>query len=495
MRTQSLAHVVDDIEFSRSENISASPRRWIAFPLSYRAISPTVATLDAFWIFLAGIGSGFLYDAIAYTNGDPSTYVGSGFAIAALYSAFARSAEVHRPSNLLRIWLQIRRATTTWIIAFGCAVGIVFVLKIGAMFSRGATLTFFCGGLLLLVGSRVVFARMLASAIARGAFARKRVALVGMADQLKKNDLIRRIERSGYSISHTFALPGVDAPAAELKDAVTARMREVIAYAQSANMDEIILAIPWSDADLVDDVISTLKVLPIPVKLIPEMTISRLLARPLYEFGDSKAVEIQRAPLSPLQRRLKQALDQCLAAACLFFLFPLFGIVALAIRLETPGPAFFLQSRVGFNGRRFRIFKFRTMSRLDNGPVVRQAQRNDQRVTGLGQLLRKLSIDELPQLLNVLRGDMSLVGPRPHALAHDDEYDRLITTYAMRRKMKPGITGWAQVNGCRGETPDVGSMRRRIDHDIWYIEYWSIWLDIRILLMTFVQVMRPKDVY
>ncbi len=495
MRTQSLAHVIGDIDFPQAPDVSASPRPWIALPISYRAISPTVAAFDAAWVFLIGIGSGLAYDAIAHTNGNLSTYVGSAIAIAALFSAFAQSADLYRPSNLLQIWRQIRRAATTWIMAFACAAAIAFVLKIGAMFSRGATLTFFCGGFLCLVGFRVALARMLASIIATGALARKRVALVGMVDHLKENGSVAAMERYGYSILNTFALPETGGSATGLKHAIAGRMREVITYAQSANIDEIILVLPWSDTNLVDEVVAALTVLPIPVKLMPDVAISRLLARPLYELGPTKVVEIQRAPLGPIQRRLKQALDQCVAAACLFLLFPLFGVVALAIRLETPGPAFFLQSRVGFNGRRFRIFKFRTMSAMDDGAVVRQAQRNDLRVTGLGRLLRKLSIDELPQLLNVLRGDMSLVGPRPHALAHDDEYDRLINTYAMRRKMKPGITGWAQVNGCRGETPDVGSMRRRIDHDIWYIEYWSVWLDIRILLMTFVQVMRPKDVY
>jgi putative colanic acid biosynthesis UDP-glucose lipid carrier transferase len=174
---------------------------------------------------------------------------------------------------------------------------------------------------------------------------------------------------------------------------------------------------------------------------------------------------------------------------------PFFAVISAAIRLESPGPAFFLQTRVGFNGRQFRIFKFRTMSTLDDGSVVVQATRNDKRVTHLGALLRKLSIDEVPQLLNVLRGEMSLVGPRPHALAHDNEYDRLIATYAIRHKMKPGITGWAQVNGFRGETPEIGMMKRRVESDLWYIEYWSLWLDIRILLVTVVRVLKPDNAF
>jgi exopolysaccharide biosynthesis polyprenyl glycosylphosphotransferase len=188
-------------------------------------------------------------------------------------------------------------------------------------------------------------------------------------------------------------------------------------------------------------------------------------------------------------------MDRILAAASLVLLLPFLAVITVAIRLESPGPAFFLQTRAGFNGRPFKIYKFRTMSTLDDGPVIVQATENDRRVTHLGALLRKLSIDELPQLLNVLRGEMSLVGPRPHALAHDNEYDRLIATYAIRHKMKPGITGWAQVNGFRGETPEIGMMERRVESDLWYVESWSLWLDIRILLLTVVRVLRSDNAF
>jgi putative colanic acid biosynthesis UDP-glucose lipid carrier transferase len=228
---------------------------------------------------------------------------------------------------------------------------------------------------------------------------------------------------------------------------------------------------------------------------VPDTATGHVLNRPLFELGPTKAVELQRAPLSAAQRILKQGMDRILAAMSLVALMPFFAVVSAAIRLESSGPAFFLQTRVGFNGQPFRIFKFRTMSSLDDGAVVVQATKNDKRVTHLGRLLRKLSIDEVPQLINVLRGDMSLVGPRPHALAHDNEYDRLIATYAIRHKMKPGITGWAQVNGFRGETPEIGMMIRRVESDLWYIEYWSLWLDIRILLVTVVRVLKTDNVY
>jgi putative colanic acid biosynthesis UDP-glucose lipid carrier transferase len=260
-------------------------------------------------------------------------------------------------------------------------------------------------------------------------------------------------------------------------------------------VDEIVLALPWNKPDLITSIEAELRILPVPVKLVPDRLTGRMLRRPLFDLGPVKAVELQRAPLSEAQRNLKRCMDQVGALIGLFVLMPFMGVIALAIRLESSGPAMFLQTRIGFNGRPFRIYKFRTMSTCEDGQRIVQATRNDKRITHLGGLLRKLSIDEIPQLLNVLRGEMSLVGPRPHAVAHDNEYDQLIATYAIRHKMKPGITGWAQVNGFRGETPEIRMMKQRVESDILYIEYWSLWLDIRILFLTVIRVLRSDAAY
>jgi undecaprenyl-phosphate galactose phosphotransferase/putative colanic acid biosynthesis UDP-glucose lipid carrier transferase len=170
-------------------------------------------------------------------------------------------------------------------------------------------------------------------------------------------------------------------------------------------------------------------------------------------------------------------------------------LVSAGVKLSSSGPVIFRQHRKGFNGRNFTIYKFRTMTVLENGATIRQAQRHDKRFTKLGALLRATSIDELPQLINVLRGEMSLVGPRPHAVAHDDEYSKLIANYAFRHHVKPGITGWAQVAGCRGETAHLESMQRRVEFDIWYINNWSIWLDLWILIRTCAVVARSPNAY
>jgi putative colanic acid biosynthesis UDP-glucose lipid carrier transferase len=189
-------------------------------------------------------------------------------------------------------------------------------------------------------------------------------------------------------------------------------------------------------------------------------------------------------------RALKRLMDVGLSLIALVILFPLFLIVAVAIKLDSRGPVFFRQTRRGLNGVDFEILKFRSMTVMENGALVRQACRQDPRVSKIGYWLRRTSIDELPQLINVVRGDMSLVGPRPHALAHDDYFRGQIAEYPLRQRMKPGITGWAQVSNCRGETPTVDCMRERVLCDLWYIENWSILLDFRIISRTISEVVR-----
>jgi exopolysaccharide biosynthesis polyprenyl glycosylphosphotransferase len=204
----------------------------------------------------------------------------------------------------------------------------------------------------------------------------------------------------------------------------------------------------------------------------------------LRTYGVDRATVSALAPLSKLEQKLKRTVDLFGAAAGLVLLAPLLLAIALLIKLDSRGPILFTQWRSGLNGRKFRILKFRTMKVLDDGQVIRQATRKDPRFTPLGRLLRRTSIDELPQLFNVLHGQMSLVGPRPHALAHDMEYARTIAGYTLRYRVKPGITGLAQVNGYRGETGTTDLMSKRVERDLWYIDHWSVWLDLKIIFGT-----------
>jgi exopolysaccharide biosynthesis polyprenyl glycosylphosphotransferase len=210
------------------------------------------------------------------------------------------------------------------------------------------------------------------------------------------------------------------------------------------------------------------------------MSDSRLLYSP-YEVTRRRAA---------FKGKVKRAMDVVISMTAIMCFWPLFLIAAIAIRLDSSGPIIFRQRRGGLNGKEFVIFKFRTMTVLEDGPVVTQVCWNDPRVTRIGKLLRRSSLDEVPQLFNVLRGDMSMVGPRPHALAHDHKYRVQVKDYTNRSHVKPGMTGWAQVNGLRGETPCFDQMAERVKFDLWYVNHWSLRLDLYILLRTGFEVFR-----
>jgi Undecaprenyl-phosphate glucose phosphotransferase len=274
-----------------------------------------------------------------------------------------------------------------------------------------------------------------------------------------------------------------------------ARLRQLVSCIRASAADEIHLATRSATLDDCKSILAELRKVPLPVKLVANPIQAELLSCPLTKSGADFAFEVQRAPLSRPERLLKRGFDFIVSIALVVALFPLLVVVYALVRLTSRGPALFRQTRRGFNGRLFTIYKFRTMRVAENGEQIRQAERNDSRVTPLGRILRKTSLDELPQLFNVLAGDMSLIGPRPHAAAHDDAFTTLVASYAARQRVKPGITGWAQVCGCRGETSTPDAIERRTELDLLYIERWSMWLDLWIFVRTFFAIAFPKNAY
>jgi len=259
--------------------------------------------------------------------------------------------------------------------------------------------------------------------------------------------------------------------------------------------DDIYIAIPWSRTEVIEACVDVFLRTPAEIHLGSEAILDRFKEARVVQFGPTAGLGLTRPPLTRLQRAEKRAFDVLAATLGLIALAPLFALVALCIRLEGPGPILFRQTRYGFNQEPFRIFKFRTMSTMEDGADVKAATRADPRVTRVGAVLRRFSIDELPQLLNVLMGEMSIVGPRPHALAHDQRYVARISRYARRHNVKPGITGWAQVCGHRGEIRDDEDMQARIEHDLYYVDNWSLWLDIKIVLRTVLSATAHQNAY
>jgi putative colanic acid biosynthesis UDP-glucose lipid carrier transferase len=258
--------------------------------------------------------------------------------------------------------------------------------------------------------------------------------------------------------------------------------------------DRIILAVPWTDGGAIRDCLDSVRSLAVNVELAMPPLGPHLPSQEPTLIAGLPAVRLLKKPLSGTSRAVKTIEDYLLASLALIVAAPVLLLVAALIKLESPGPVFFRQRRAGFENQDFLMFKFRTM-RHDPGGAFRQATPGDPRITRVGRVLRRTSIDELPQLINVLRGEMSLVGPRPHAVSMNRDYAARIDEYLARHKIKPGMTGWAQVNGARGETRTLDDMRRRVAFDLEYANNWSIWFDLRILALTLIAVLRQVNAY
>ena len=221
-----------------------------------------------------------------------------------------------------------------------------------------------------------------------------------------------------------------------------------------------------------------------------------LLNHSITDIAGYPVLNIRTSPMRGINRFIKALEDRALALIILVLISPLLALISLAVKLTSQGPVFFKQQRLGWDGKIIKVYKFRTMYQHQevNGKVT-QAKANDARITPLGRFLRRTSLDELPQFINVLQGRMSIVGPRPHALAHNDEYKYKIHTYMQRHYVKPGITGWAQINGWRGETDTLDKMQKRIDYDLYYINHWSLWFDLKIIFLTFFRGFTHNNAY
>jgi Undecaprenyl-phosphate glucose phosphotransferase len=449
--------------------------------------------IDALIILLSCLASGIGYHLLIAGHAPeilPLCAVGSLAGV--IYILRMNGGGWYELQEVTKPRLEVREILLCWFTTGLLLALIAFLFKISADYSRGALVVFYLLSPVALLGAREAVKTGMAQAMGRGALGGRDFVLIGDVNEmaaLKPDDLLALC---GVPKANRFTLSGDDdEPARSSKDIRV--IAAAVNFVRRYNCQQILIALPWRDVRRIELVKDQVKTVPAAVRLLPDKSVRALSGVAWSPRRRMLAIELQRAPLSEAQRFVKRTMDVVVASLALAFFLPIILFAAIAIKLGSPGPVIFRQVRKGFNGRHFVILKFRTMTVQENGSDVVQATRGDSRVTTIGRLLRASSIDELPQFWNVLKGDMSLIGPRPHALAHDNYFESMLRDYAFRRHVKPGITGWAQCNGARGPTPTIEHVSERVKLDLWYINNWSLWLDLLILIRTVFEILRRRN--
>jgi len=299
-----------------------------------------------------------------------------------------------------------------------------------------------------------------------------------------------RVEVTGFFDDRSSDRLGMEADAK-----LVGSLSDMSQYVKDNRTDVIFIALPIRHVKRVMNLLDDLRDTTASIYYVPDIFVFDLIQARSGEIHGIPVVAMCETPFYGYRGVAKRVTDVGFSALILLLLLPLLVLIAVVVKLSSPGPIIFKQRRYGLDGREIAVYKFRTMSVAEDGEQIRQASKADSRITRVGGVLRRSSMDELPQLINVLQGRMSLVGPRPHAVAHNEEYRKLIKGYMMRHKVLPGITGLAQVNGCRGETSKLEEMEARVNYDLDYLRHWSPLLDIKIILLTVVKVFRDEKAY
>ena len=455
--------------------------------LSRGTFSGAIFLVDVALIVAMSCGTGIAYSVLAYGYpGIVSSYVQVGVLAASIFAISNLFRGEYRLPNFFAFRPHARRTIQLWNVTLICLLMLGFLAQISVAYSRGFIILFYGTTLAGLIVLRFLIVRITAHARAAGLISAQRVFLIGTGAHV--GAFINHYEPWTLGINIVgcrFLTPMAATAAAQTRREFLDRdLEEAIARVRGLEPDAIFLLLPWSATETIEHCADAFLSLPVEIHLGPEQILHKFEDLELSKHGPLASLQLTRMPLSVFEILQKRLFDLTFAAVALLALTPLLIAVALLIRLDGPGPVFFVQRRYGFNQQPFRIIKFRTMRTLDDGAVIPQAMPDDPRLTRIGRWLRRWNIDEIPQLFNVLTGDMSLVGPRPHALSHDHEYERRISLYARRHNVKPGITGWAQINGYRGATDTDEKMRKRVEYDLFYIDNWSLWLDLKIIART-----------
>ena len=398
----------------------------------------------------------------------------------ALYISWRADSIRHEAWMILSIW----GLTCCVLLALG------FFSKSSIHFSRVTISAWIIATPVLLVGERILL-RFVLRRFRKLGFNTRSVAIVGggkSASQLV--DIISNSPWMGLKIKGVYD----DAESADTNSS-NHNIEALMVDVQGGIIDCVYITYPMQQEEKIRQLVERLADSTVSVHVVPDVFVSELLHARWSSLGRVPLVSVFESPFFGASMLLKRVEDMILGSLILLLISPLMVLIAAAVKLTSPGTVIFKQRRYGLNGQVIEVWKFRSMSVQEDGAHVPQAKKNDPRITALGAFLRKSSLDELPQFINVLQGRMSIVGPRPHAVAHNEQYRKLIHGYMLRHKVKPGITGWAQVNGWRGETDTMEKMEMRVKYDLEYFNNWSLWLDLKIIAMTVFSGMRGKNAY
>jgi putative colanic acid biosynthesis UDP-glucose lipid carrier transferase len=434
--------------------------------------------LDPLIIMGALYGSSILF-------GEPFT----GYTLVLMILAFFISSAVYQHVDPYRTWRSGRTLAYSrdiiagWIIS---AVILVFLGNISGLayhYDERVVLAWFCATPLLLLGSHLAV-RKVGSDPAKESEVRS-VLIVGANEVgIKFARTIDRYPNLFMQVQGFFDDRTSERHPEGLRHPVLGKMCDVAAYVRENNIKMIFISQPISAQPRIRKLLDELQDTTTSVYFLPDIYIFDLMQARFDNVGGMPVIAICESPFTGFNSLVKRASDIALALIIQLLLLPIMAVIAIAVKLSSPGPVIFRQRRYGLYGEQIYVYKFRSMTVTEDGTKVVQAKKGDQRITKVGAFLRKSSLDELPQFINVLQGRMSIVGPRPHAVAHNEQYRKLIKGYMLRHKAKPGITGWAQVNGFRGETETLDKMEARIRYDLDYLRNWSLWLDLWIIVKT-----------
>jgi len=470
-----------EAEFSNG-SARAFSNSWTLFVVEFFAL--------AFW----GIVSGAAYHRTEiYETAYVAELAATGILVATIYCTARRMFRLPNSTAFRRKLQSFLQAIAIWCASFLVLSFFSFAFRLNHEFSRGAVLTFFFTGLPFLYFLRRLATRLFSKHLYQNSMRWSDAVIIGCSAESVKM-VGRNMTAQGCMAPSTVQIDVLcDATAwpIELQHAIA----RTISFAHRAHRGAIYVCAEDFPKDRLQMLLDGLRVIPRSVRIVPDAVTRDILSLHLRNEIGGITLEVQSSPLTVGQRALKRGFDLATSLLIVLLLLPLIAVIALAIKLDSIGPVIFRQTRLGYRGRPFKIFKFRTMSVLEDGPIILQARKNDPRVTRVGRFLRRSHLDEILQLMNVIRGEMSLVGPRPHAVAHDKMYSGLIENYDLRQHVLPGMTGWAQVHGFHGETPSEDTMRRRLELDLWYTKNASLALDTEIILRTIAVIFaqEPED--